>query len=53
MYYIHIIKNKKEDDTMLFSIKCKCGENAHWDKDLSVYSCEDCGEKVDIFSDKE
>lgn len=38
---------------MLFSIKCKCGETAYWDKDMSVYSCEDCGTIIDPCADNE
>ena len=38
---------------MVFSIKCECGETAHWNKDLSVYLCDDCKATVDLYSDKE
>jgi hypothetical protein len=47
------LRNLKEDDAMVFSIKCECGETAHWNKDLSVYVCEDCEATVNLYADNE
>ena len=49
MTTLHIIQ-KGANTIMVFSIKCECGETAHWNNNKTVYECDKCEKTVDLFT---